>query len=85
MKRNVLFAGASAVVFALFFALTWMILRVLAQDFQGLAPLVGRLSAAASLILTGYVFFDALKEEEQSESAAARSPSREAAVHVEGV
>lgn len=85
MKRKILFSAAAAAIFGLFFALVWMILRVLAQDFQGLGPVVGRLSAAISLVLTGYVFFDALKEEEQEERIEARSPSPEEAVRAERV
>ena len=85
MKRKVLFSLAAGVMFSLFFVLTWTILRVLSLDFAALGPVAGRLSVAIGLILTGYVFFDALKEEERVERTEVANPSPAGAVRAEGV
>ena len=85
MKRKVLFSVAAAAMFSLFFVLTWAILRVLSVDFAALGPVAGRLSAATGLVLTGYVFFDALKEEEREERSEVTNPNPAGAVRAEGV
>ena len=63
MKRKVFYSALAVLVFGLFFALVWTTVRVLAQDFRVLRPVVGILAVVISAVLTGYVFSRAVKEE----------------------